>query len=291
MAEIDDQGRSSFRAACVQMRSGIDRARNIDAALTLIGEAAKGGAHFIATPEMTTAVDRNGDRLAASLPEGEALPEVGAFSAAAAEHGVWLLIGSMPVKRRDGKLANRSFLFGPDGATAAQYDKIHMFDVSLADGESWRESRLYEPGTEAVVVETPLALIGLSICYDVRFPRLYRSLAQAGAEVICVPAAFTKQTGRAHWKTLLTARAIECGAFIIAPAQGGLHEDGRETFGHSMVISPWGDILTEARGDEPGVILADVDVRRSLTARRQIPSLSLDAPALENPVRIISFEE
>lgn len=290
MAEIDDQERSSFRAACVQMRSGIDRARNVDAALTLIAEAAKGGAHFIATPEMTTAVDRNGDRLTASLPEGEALPEIEAFSAAAAEHGVWLLIGSMAVKRRDGKLANRSLLFGPDGAIAARYDKIHMFDVSLADGESWRESRIYEPGTETVIVRTPLASIGLSICYDLRFPRLYRSLAQAGAEVICVPAAFTKQTGRAHWKTLLTARAIECGAYIVAPAQGGLHEDRRETFGHSMVIAPWGDILTEARGDEPGVILADIDVRRSLTARRQIPSLSLDAPALANPVRVISSE-
>ena len=290
MAEIDDQERSFIRAACVQMRSGIDRARNVEAALALIAEAAGGGAHFIATPEMTTAVDRNGERLLASLPEGEALDEIGAFSAAAAEHGVWLLIGSMPVRRREGKLANRSFLFGPDGAVAARYDKIHMFDVSLADGESWRESRVYEPGAEAIVARTPLAAIGLSICYDLRFPRLYRALAQAGAEVICVPAAFTKQTGRAHWKALLTARAIECGAFILAPAQGGLHEDGRETFGHSMVIAPWGDILTEARGDEPGVILADIDVRRVETARRQIPSLALDAPALDNPVHVISSE-
>ena len=290
MAELDDQERPPFRAACVQMRSGVDRARNVDAALSLIAEAAKGGAHLIATPEMTTAVDRNGDRLSASLPEGEPAEEVGAFSAAAADHGVFLLIGSMPVRLSGGKLANRSFLFGPDGAVAARYDKIHMFDVSLADGESWRESRIYEPGAEAVVVKTPLAALGLSICYDLRFPGLYRALAQAGAEVIVVPAAFTKQTGKAHWKTLLTARAIECGAFIIAPAQGGLHEDGRETFGHSMVIAPWGDILTEARGDEPGVIFADIDVRRVTTARRQIPSLSLNAPALENPVRVISFE-
>lgn len=290
MAEVDDHERSSFRAACVQMRSGVDRARNVDAALSLIAEAAKGGAHFIATPEMTTAVDRNGDRLISSLPEGEPAEEVRAFSAAASEHGVWLLIGSMPVRRGGGKLANRSFLFGPDGAVAARYDKIHMFDVSLADGESWRESRVYQPGSEAVLVRTPLAALGLSICYDLRFPGLYRALAQAGAEVIAVPAAFTKQTGRAHWKALLTARAIECGAFIVAPAQGGLHEDGRETFGHSMVIAPWGDILTEARGDEPGVIFADIDVRRVTTARRQIPSLSLDAPALENPVRVISSE-
>lgn len=290
MAEIDDQERSFFRAACVQMCSGIDPARNVEAALALIAQAAKGGAHFIATPEMTTAVDRNGDRLSALLPEGESLEQIDAFSGAAVEHGIWLLIGSIPVRRAGGKLANRSFLFGPDGAVAARYDKIHMFDVSLSDGENWKESRIYEPGGEAVAVQTPLASIGLTICYDLRFPRLYRALAQAGAEVICVPAAFTKQTGRAHWKTLLTARAIECGAFIVAPAQGGLHEDGRETFGHSLVISPWGDILTEARGDEPGVILADIDVRRVQTARRQIPSLSLDAPALENPVRTISIE-
>ena len=290
MAEIDDQERSHFRAACVQMRSGLDRARNIEAALALIAEAAEGGAHFIATPEMTTAVDRNGDRLLASLPDGEAPDVVKAFSAAASGHGVWLLVGSTPVRRGDGKLANRSLLFGPDGDVAARYDKIHMFDVSLADGESWRESRIYAPGGEAVVVRTPLAAFGLSICYDLRFPGLYRGLAQAGAEVICVPAAFTRQTGRAHWKTLLAARAIECGAFIVAPAQGGLHEDGRETFGHSMVIAPWGDILSEARGDEPGVIFADIDVRRVETARRQIPSLALDAPALENPVRVISSE-
>ena len=272
------------------MRSGVDRMRNIDAALALIAQAADGGAHFIATPEMTTAVDRNGERLAASLPEGESLPEIAAFSGAATDHGVWLLIGSMAVRRQGGKLANRSFLFGPDGEVAARYDKIHMFDVSLADGESWRESRIYEPGTEAVVVKTPLASFGLSICYDLRFPRLYRSLAQAGAEVICVPAAFTRQTGRAHWKTLLTARAIECGAFIIAPAQGGVHEDGRETFGHSIVIAPWGDILTEARGDEPGVILTDIEMDRVLTARRQIPSLSHDAAALDQPVRVFSYE-
>jgi deaminated glutathione amidase len=290
MAEIDDQDRSFFRAGLVQMRSGIDRSRNVDAALTLIASAAKGGAHFIATPEMTTAVDRDGDRLAASLPEGEGLAEVKAFSAAAIEHGVWLLIGSMPIRRSNGMLSNRSLLFGPDGAVAARYDKIHMFDVALEDGESWRESRIYEPGSEAIVVETPLAAFGLSICYDLRFSRLYRALAKAGAQVLCVPAAFTRQTGRAHWKTLLTARAIECGAFVRAPAQGGVHEDGRETFGHSVAISPWGDILTEARGDEPGVIFADIDIRRVEAARRQIPSLALDAAALENPVRVVSFE-
>jgi predicted amidohydrolase len=267
------------------MRSGIDRTQNIADATMLIEEAAQKGAHFIVTPEMTNAVDKNAERLIASLPEGENIEEVKAFSAAASENGVWLLIGSMAINRGDGRLANRSFLFGPDGEIAARYDKIHMFDVSLENGESWRESRIYHPGSEAVVVETPLARLGLSICYDVRFPHLYRAMARAGAEVFCIPAAFTRQTGRAHWKTLLTARAIECGAFVVAAAQGGVHEDGRETFGHSLIISPWGDILTEAKGDEPGVILAEIDPSRVAKARRQIPSL-----ALETPVKVLTIE-
>ena len=285
MDEADAPERTAFRAACVQMRSGIDRRRNIADATALIAEAAQKGAHFIVTPEMTNAVDRDASRLAASLPEGEDIEEVNAFSAAAAEHGVWLLIGSMAIRRGDGRLANRSFLYGPDGEIAARYDKIHMFDVNLENGESWKESRIYQPGDEAVVIETPLALLGLSICYDVRFPHLYRAMARAGAEVFCVPAAFTRQTGRAHWKTLLTARGIECGAFVLAPAQGGVHEDGRETFGHSLIISPWGDILAEAKGDEPGVILAEIDPLRVKRARAQIPSL-----ALETRVRVHNLE-
>ncbi|MEK7265327.1 MAG: carbon-nitrogen hydrolase family protein [Pseudomonadota bacterium] len=285
MDDGSDTDRTAFKAACVQMRSGIDRARNIDSAITLINEAAQKGAHVIVTPEMTNAVDKNAERLAASLPEGEDIDEVKAFAEAASENGVFLLIGSMAIKRGDGKLANRSFLFGPDGEIAARYDKIHMFDVSLENGETWRESRVYHPGGEAVVVETPLARFGLSICYDVRFPHLYRAMARAGAEVFCVPAAFTRQTGRAHWKTLLTARAIECGAFVIAAAQGGVHEDGRETFGHSLIISPWGDILTEAKGDEPGVILAEIDPSRVAKTRRQIPNL-----ALETPFKVLNVE-
>lgn len=281
-AEID---RPVFRAACVQMRSGIDRARNIADATALIEDAAKKGAHLVVTPEMTNAVDKDAERLTASLPEGEDIEEVRAFAAVAAENGVWLLIGSMAIKRSDGSLANRAFLFGPSGEIAARYDKIHMFDVSLENGESWRESRIYRPGDEAVVVETPLARIGLSICYDLRFPRLFRAMSQVGAEILCVPAAFTRQTGKAHWKALLTARAIECGAFVIAAAQGGVHEDGRETFGHSLIVSPWGDILTEARGDEPCVILADIDPARVAKARRQIPSL-----ALETPFKVLNVE-
>lgn len=285
---MDDCGasdRTVFKAACVQMRSGVDRHRNIADALALIAEAAERGAHFILTPEMTNAVDKNPERLTAGLPEGEEIEEIAAFANAATEHGVWLLIGSMAINRGGGRLANRGFLFGPDGEIAARYDKIHMFDVNLENGESWRESRVYQSGVEAVVVETPLASFGLSICYDVRFPHLYRALARAGAEVLCVPAAFTRQTGRAHWKTLLTARAIECGAFVVAAAQGGVHEDGRETFGHSLIISPWGDILTEAKGDEPGVILAEIDPSRVAKARRQIPNL-----ALETPFKVLNVE-
>jgi deaminated glutathione amidase len=268
--------KTPFLAACVQMRSGLDRSRNTQDALALIAEAAKRGARFVATPEMTNVVDRKSSRLMAALPFEDTLEEVSAFSAAAKEHGIWLLIGSMAVNAGGGKAANRGFLFAPDGAIAARYDKLHMFDVDLPNGESWKESKIFAAGSEAVLVDTPLANIGLTICYDVRFPKLYRELAQAGAEVFCVPAAFTRQTGKAHWRTLLTARAIETGAFVIAPAQGGLHEDGRETYGHSMMIGPWGDILAEAPGDAPGLIIAEIDPAASLVARQRIPNLGLE---------------
>jgi deaminated glutathione amidase len=268
--------KTPFLAACVQMRSGLDRSRNTQDALALIAEAAKRGARFVATPEMTNVVDRKSSRLMAALPFEDTLEEVSAFSAAAKEHGIWLLIGSMAVNAGGGKAANRGFLFAPDGAIAARYDKLHMFDVDLPNGESWKESKIFAAGSEAVLVDTPLANIGLTICYDVRFPKLYRELAQAGAEVFCVPAAFTRQTGKAHWRTLLTARAIENGAFVIAPAQGGLHEDGRETYGHSMMIGPWGDILAEAPGDAPGLIIAEIDPAASLVARQRIPNLGLE---------------
>jgi deaminated glutathione amidase len=268
--------KTPFLAACVQMRSGLDRSRNTQDALALIAEAAKRGARFVATPEMTNVVDRKSSRLMAALPFEDTLEEVSAFSAAAKEHGIWLLIGSMAVNAGGGKAANRGFLFAPDGAIAARYDKLHMFDVDLPNGESWKESKIFAAGSEAVLVDTPLANIGLTICYDVRFPKLYRELAQAGAEVFCVPAAFTRQTGKAHWRTLLTARAIENGAFVIAPTQGGLHEDGRETYGHSMMIGPWGDILAEAPGDAPGLIIAEIDPAASLVARQRIPNLGLE---------------
>ena len=268
--------RTPFLAACVQMRSGIDRAANAADACALIADAAGKGAQFIATPEMTNVVDRKASRLFEGLPEADGLTEIGTFSEAAKHHGVWLLIGSMAVKVADRRAANRSFLFAPDGSVAATYDKINMFDVDLPNGESWKESSVYEPGEAALLTETPLAKLGLTICYDVRFPHLYRALAQAGAEVLCVPAAFTRQTGEAHWKTLLTARAIETGSFVIAPAQGGTHEDGRETYGHSLIIGPWGDILAEAPGDEPGVILAQINPLAAGEARQRIPNLALE---------------
>ena len=266
---------SPLRVACVQMRSGLDRAANTKDAIALIKEAAGQGAKFIATPEMTNVVDRKGSRLLANLPEEAGLEEISTFSDAAKENSVWLLIGSVAVKSGE-RAANRSFLFAPDGSIVARYDKIHMFDVDLPGGESWKESKIYAPGEHAVTVKAEIAQIGLSICYDVRFPLLYRSMAQNGAEILCVPAAFTAQTGRAHWKTLLTARAIENGAFVVAPAQGGVHEDGRETWGHSVIIGPWGETLGEAEHDEPGVVIADVDLAAVHEARQRIPNLALE---------------
>lgn len=264
-----------MRVACVQMRSGLDRAKNVSDATGLIAEAAAAGAAFVATPEMTNVVVRKGSRLLATLPEESQLEDIGAFADAAKAHGIWLLIGSLAVKS-GARAANRSYLFAPDGSIAATYDKIHMFDVDLPGGESWKESRIYAPGERAVVASTDIGQIGLTICYDVRFPHLYRALSRSGAEILCAPAAFTRQTGRAHWKTLLTARAIENGAFIVAPAQGGVHEDGRETWGHSMIVGPWGDVLAEASGDEPGVVLADIELSEAREARQRIPNLGLE---------------
>lgn len=265
-----------FLAACVQMRSGLDRSKNAAEACGLIAEAAGMGARFVATPEMTNVVDRKASRLFESLPEEAGLSEIGTFSEAAQKHGIWLLIGSMAVKLEERRAANRAFLFAPDGSIAARYDKLHMFDVDLPNGESWKESKVYRPGGEAILAKAALAKFGLTICYDVRFPNLYRQLAQEGAEVLCVPAAFTRQTGEAHWKTLLTARAIETGSFVVAPAQGGTHEDGRETYGHSLIIGPWGETLAEAPGDEPGVILAEIDPSAAHKARQRIPNLALE---------------
>jgi deaminated glutathione amidase len=263
-----------IRAACVQMRSGVDVAPNIAEATALVRQAAEAGAMFIATPEMTNLLDIRPGMARPKIVAQDEDATLAAFQALANELGVWLLLGSIAVALEDeDRFANRSFLIGPDGKIIAQYDKIHMFDVEVGDGQTYRESRAYRPGTSAVLVETSIANIGMTICYDLRFPALYKTLAQAGAQILTVPAAFTRVTGEAHWHVLLRARAIETGCFVIAPAQGGKHEDGRETYGHSLIISPWGEILAEADGDEPGVIWADIDLDQVAKARARIPSL------------------
>lgn len=263
--------------ACIQMRSGVEIAANIAAASTLIEDAADQGARFIITPEMTNLIDiRPGMGRAKAKPEAIS-PALRAFRALAAKRQIWLQIGSLAIAlESEDRLVNRTFLIGPDGKIIARYDKMHMFDVEIDDGQSYRESRTYRPGTTAIMARTPLANIGLSICYDLRFGALYRALAQAGADILTCPAAFTRVTGEAHWHTLLRARAIETGAFMLAPAQTGRHEDGRETYGHSLIISPWGDIIAERAEDSPGVLLAMLNLSDVAKARARIPSLSHD---------------
>jgi len=272
---------TSFQAACIQMRSGTEPGANIAAASVLIREAAGMGAAFIATPEMTNLLDiRPGMARVKVRPEAEDR-SLAVLRALAAELRVTLLIGSLAIALEDDeRFANRSFLIGPDGGIVARYDKIHMFDVEVGDGQTYRESRAYRPGEEAVLAQTSFGRLGLTVCYDVRFPHLYRRLAQAGAEILTIPAAFTRVTGEAHWHVLVRARAIETGSFVIAPAQGGVHEDGRETFGHSLMVSPWGDILAEAAGAEPGIILARIDLAEVAKARGRIPSLGNDRSPL-----------
>ncbi|RVD18943.1 MAG: carbon-nitrogen hydrolase family protein [Mesorhizobium sp.] len=262
-----------FKAAAIQMRSGESPERNAVDLERLVREAASQGATYIQTPEMTGALIRDKEARAASFTSEDKDIVVSTARRLARELGVFLHIGSTAILRADGKLANRALLFGPDGAALATYDKIHMFDVDLDNGESWRESAAYEPGTEAVVTEIEGAKLGFAVCYDLRFPQLFRAEALAGADLLSVPAAFTRQTGEAHWHVLLRARAIENGAYVIAAAQGGLHEDGRETYGHSLIVDPWGRIIAEAAHDEPDVIVAEIDPAQSLAARKKIPNL------------------
>ena len=264
---------TTFRAAAVQMRTGIDVARNVATAEALIREAAGQGAGYVLTPEMTTILDRERPRLLAAISPEESDPSLKRFQALAKELAIHLHVGSMAIKLGEDGVANRGFLIGPDGVIRARYDKIHMFDVDLAGGESYRESRLYRPGNQAVTVDLPWTRLGMTVCYDVRFPNLYRVLARSGAAVMAVPAAFTRTTGEAHWHVLIRARAIETGSFIVAAAQGGSHEDGRETYGHSMIVDPWGKILAEA-ATEPGVIVAEIDPAMSATMRDRIPALA-----------------
>jgi len=272
---------SIFRAACVQLRSSDDMVENIRVTTNLVREAKGRGAQFIATPENTTLMAPDGGaKLERSLPEDRD-PALPAFRALAKELDVWLLIGSLAIKVSDSKTANRSFLIDPSGRVAAQYDKIHMFDVDLPSGEIYRESNTVAGGSRAVIADLPWGKVGLTICYDLRFPKLYRMLAQNGAFMLTVPSAFTETTGKAHWHVLLRARAIENGAFVIAPAQGGTHANGRQTYGHSLIVAPWGEVIAEA-GTEPGIIIADIDPALVEAARGRVPNLQHDR-AFEGP--------
>lgn len=272
---------AALTVGLVQMSSTADVAENIETAERLIRQAAKAGAGLIATPENTGFMEFGAAQsMALARPEGDD-PTVKALSALAAELGIWLLIGSNAVRVSGEKLANRSFLISDRGETVARYDKIHMFDVDLPGGESYRESKIYAAGDTAVGATTPWGGLGLSICYDLRFPHLYRKLAlpgagrENGAAILAVPSAFTRQTGEAHWHILLRARAIETGCFVIAPAQCGSHAGGRETFGHSLVVSPWGKIIADG-GTEPGIIIAQIDLSEVDRARSAVPSLWLN---------------
>lgn len=277
---------NSFKAACIQMSSGTSVWDNMASVAELVREAAATGAHYIQTPEMTTIVQQKRSALEAAIAPAENNPSVRVFSELAAELNIWLHIGSMAIalpKSVGGPcIANRAFLFQPDGRIAASYDKIHMFDVDLDNGESWCESRAYRAGEEAVLIDMlpnqTAVKLGLAICYDLRFAALFRAYAQAGAVVFGAPSAFTRQTGAAHWHVLQRARAIENGAFMVSAAQVGMHQDGRETFGHSMIVDPWGNILAEADGEHPSVITADIDPEIAKAARRKIPSLTNDRP-------------
>lgn len=276
-----------MRAAVIQMRSGIEPERNIADASALIRAAAADGAKLIATPEMTGLLQRRPKELWKVIKPQDEDPCIPAFSALAAELGITLQIGSLPVQVGERRAANRSFVFGSDGALITTYDKIHLFEAKLSRRETWREASNYDAGQQAIIADLGehdgVALkMGLTICYDVRFSKLYRVYAQAGAQIVSVPAAFTVPTGQAHWEILLRARAIEASSFILAPAQGGLHEDGRTTYGHSMIIGPWGDVLAHLNHNEPGFVCADIDLSRIDSTRAKIPAWS-QIPGFEKP--------
>jgi len=267
-----------MRTALLQLNSSDDPAANLPVTQELIAEASAGGATFVLSPEVTNCVSASRTRQQEVLRTEEDDATLAALRAQAHELGIWLLIGSLALKTddSDGRFANRSFLIAPDGGIAARYDKIHMFDVEVSETESYRESAGYRPGRKSTLVETPLGWIGMTICYDIRFPHLYRGLAQAGAEILTIPSAFSPVTGAAHWESLLRARAIETGAYILAPAQTGEHPatrgKRRKTHGHSMAVGPWGDILADG-GQEPGVVYVDLDLPQVAQARQRIPSL------------------
>lgn len=271
---------NQFRAALVQTCTGCDVERNIASVTEQIREAASNGAEYIQTPEVTNVIEiRGADQIAKSEPDDANNQAISAFSVLAEQLGIWLHIGSMAVRKTEDKLANRAFLFNPKGEITARYDKIHMFDVDVDSENRFNESRRYDAGDRAVIAELPWGKLGITICYDMRFPGLYRKLAKAGAEIIAVPSAFTVPTGEAgHWLTLLRARAIEAQSYVLAAAQAGEHESGRKSYGHSIAIAPWGEILAEADGLQETIIYADIDMERVAKARSRVPSLSNDRP-------------
>ena len=273
---------SALRVALAQMNGGGDVAANIAQAEALIAEAAGRGAQFVMTPEVTNMIAPNSDALKAAIQPEATDPTLAALRAAAKAHGLWLTIGSVALKGEDGRAVNRQFLIDPAGEIKARYDKIHMFRANLPGGETYDEARNFAPGETAVVAETPWGGLGITICYDMRFPHLYRALAKAGADMLAVPAAFTVPTGRAHWHVLLRARAIESGCFVMAAAQWGRHGGAdagtlRESYGHSLIVAPWGEVLADA-GDGVGLAVADLDLAQVAAARGRIPSLSGDRP-------------
>ncbi len=263
---------AAFRVGLIQMRSARAPGENRDGAVALIEQAKRDGADYVQTPEMTNIMEVRRDNLFAAIVPEEQDATVAAFRELARRLAIWIHAGSLAVKVSPDRAANRSFLIDPRGDIKARYDKIHMFDVDLANGESYRESRSYQPGELAAVADLPWGRLGLTICYDLRFPALYRALAEAGSSFLAIPSAFTRQTGEAHWHVLNRARAVENGCFVLAAAQGGTHESGRETYGHSMVIDPWGKIIAEG-DDAPGVVMAEIDPTLVGKARGRIPSL------------------
>ena len=267
----------TLRVALLQMCTGRDLAKNLRDAGDLIRQAAAQGAQYVQTPEITTLMETDRTRLFAAIRPEEGNPGVAYFAGLARELSIWLHVGSMAVLLGNGKIANRSLLFSPTGEIEARFDKIHMFDVELPGGETYRESKNYEPGSTAVLASLPWGNLGLTVCYDLRFPHLYRALAKAGADFLAIPSAFTVKTGEAHWHTLMRARAIENGCFVFAAAQAGRHESGRETYGHSLIVAPWGEIVAEG-GIDPSIVVADVKLSDVQEARRRIPSLQHDRP-------------
>lgn len=264
-----------MKIAVYQARTGIDPDANARDLVGAVAQAAEGGAAMLFTPEMSGLLDRDRDRAQRHLRSETEDPVLAAVREAARRHGLWVHLGSLALTDPDGdgRLVNRGFVIDGEGAIRARYDKIHLFDVDLPTGESWRESAAYRPGERAVVVDTPAGRLGLSVCYDLRFPDLYRALTNAGATVLAIPAAFTVPTGQAHWHVLLRARAIEAGVHVVAAAQCGRHEDGRETYGHSLVVDPWGHILLDAEG-ESGVFHAEIDPARVNEVRRRVPAIA-----------------